>query len=292
MHDPRALAALPDVDLEAALRGLGRELAWPPSTPLADLDPARRARLRIEQTRLSPIAGWREGWGRSPGRPLRRAFVLAIVAVVAIAALAAALGLGLPGIRFVTAPTPSATGHGASPVASPTRSPTSIPSPTIPGPPGTGLGLGDPIPVADASGAVDFPVVRPPAETVGAPVSAWLLAGRLSLVWASGPGLPAMDEPGVGLILTEFRGSIDAGYLQKVIDQGTTITPVTVGGAAGFWITGQRHELVLVDPSGQPVFDSRRSVGDTLIWARGDVTYRLETALGRADGIALAESLR
>jgi hypothetical protein len=164
--------------------------------------------------------------------------------------------------------------------------------PTAPGPPGTGLGLGDPVAIGSAQDAVDFPLLRPPADTVGEPATAWLLAGRLSLVWPSGPGLPAMEEPTVGLILTQFRGSIDEGYFAKVIDQGTTITPVTVGGAKGFWISGEPHEIVLVDPSGRPVFDSRRSVGDTLIWAVGDITYRLESDLGSADSIAMAESLR
>jgi hypothetical protein len=41
-----------------------------------------------------------------------------------------------------------------------------------------------------------------------------------------------------------------------------------------------------------PVFDSRRIVGDTLLWARGGVTYRLESGLDRAAAIALAETLR
>ena len=101
-----------------------------------------------------------------------------------------------------------------------------------------------------------------------------------------------MLDPSTGLLLTEFRGSIDANYFSKVVTQGTTVTPVKVGDADGYWISGSPHEIILVDPSGEPVFDGRRSAGDTLIWAVGDLTYRLESALDREDAIALAESLR
>jgi hypothetical protein len=39
------------------------------------------------------------------------------------------------------------------------------------------------------------------------------------------------------------------------------------------------------------VSDSRRWVGDTLLWTDGGTTYRLETALGRDAAIRIAESL-
>jgi hypothetical protein len=66
---------------------------------------------------------------------------------------------------------------------------------------------------------------------------------------------------------------------------------VTVDGVTGYWISGRPHELVFVNPSGEPVFDSRRIVGDTLIWARDGITYRLESGLGRDGAIQLADSL-
>jgi len=65
-----------------------------------------------------------------------------------------------------------------------------------------------------------------------------------------------------------------------------------VDGVTGYWISGAPHEIVFVDEHGYPVFDSRRIVGDTLLWARGDVTYRLESGLDQAAAIALAHSLR
>jgi hypothetical protein len=154
------------------------------------------------------------------------------------------------------------------------------------------MGLGDPIAVADAVTSVDVPLRLPTAPGVGSPASAWLLAGRLSFVWPVSGMLPSTREPGVGLILSEFRGSIEPDYFQKVVGPDTTITAVSVDGVTGYWISGAPHEIVFVDVNGYPVFDSRRIVGDTLLWARGDVTYRLESGLDQAAAIALAGSLR
>jgi hypothetical protein len=224
---------------------------------------------------------------------------LAAIAVLTLAVIAGALGLGLPGIRIVQAPSassgPSTRPSGASPSGSGSLgslSPSPSPSPTISGPPGTGMGLGDPIAVADVAAAVDIPIVLPTAPGIGSPETAWIRDGRPSFVWPASLALPATREPGVGLILSEFRGSLQPEYFQKVLNADTTLTPVAVGDVTGYWISGAPHEIVFIDPYGQVVFDSRRIVGDTLIWARGDVTYRLESGLDRAAAIALAESLR
>jgi hypothetical protein len=226
------------------------------------------------------------------GGRLRRGLVLALVAVIVVAAIAGAIGLGLPGIRIVTAPSASP-GPTAAPNSSPQAS-ASAPSasPTVAGPAGSGMGLGNPIAVGDASTAAGIPLRLPTAAGVGAPVTAWILDGRLSLVWTTNRALPSTREPGVGLILAEFRGSLQPEYFQKVITPDTTITPVTVDGVTGYWISGAPHEIVFVDEHGQPIFDTRRIVGDTLLWARGDVTYRLESGLDRAGAIALAATLR
>jgi hypothetical protein len=285
-----------DAELEAALRDLGGELAIP---TLADrgtrLDPAARARARIAVGDIPRSWPWWRGWLVHPADlPLRRAVALAAVAVLAVAIVAGALGLGLPGIRIVQAPSATAPASGAAPSGSarPSASPPLSASPTISGPPGTGMGLGDPIAVAAAPSAVDIPIVLPTAPGVGTPATAWIIDGRLSFVWASSLALPATREPGVGLILAEFRGSVQPDYFQKILDANTTLTPVPVGDVTGYWISGAPHEIVFIDRNGQVVFDSRRIVGDTLIWARGDVTYRLESGLDRAAAIALAESLR
>jgi len=294
MRDRSTRLTMTDTDLEAALRDLGREVTIPSTAERAtSIDPAARARARIAlgdvSKRRFPV------WLVAPtGLPLRRALVLVAIALLAIVVVAGALGLGLPGIRFTQAPTgsprPGSPAPGGSPLMESAQP--SSPAPTTSGPPGTGLGLGDPVGLADLSSAVDIPVLLPTASGVGSPVTAWLLDGRLTLVWPAGSALPPTRDPRIGLILSEFRGSVRPDYFQKILDPATTLTPVTVAGVTGYWISGAPHEIVFVDRYGQAVFDSRRIVGDTLLWTRGDVTYRLESGLDQAATIALAESLR
>ena len=294
MPDPTSGMPIADVDLEAALRDVAGSLAIPGQDGVAEFDPARQARLRIEQGEAGARSWRRWAWlTPSPGRRVGRGTALALVAVVVVAAIAGAIGLGLPGIRIVPAPSGSAVLGSATPASSPSGSPVETsPSPTIASPLGASMGLGAPIAVGDAATSVDIPVRLPAAPGVGSPASAWLLAGRLSLVWPVGGNLRSTREPGVGLILSEFRGSIEPDYFQKVVGPDTKITAVSVDGTTGYWISGAPHEIVFIGADGEPVFDSRRIVGDTLLWARGDVTYRLESGLDQAAAIALAESLR
>ena len=293
MADVRDLARLPEPELELALRELGRSLAWPASPGATTDDPAARARRRIVDAGIRPGSrSWTPSWPRR--RPLGSSLGLAFVALLVIAAIAAAIGLGLPGIRILTtsspiptaSPAPSATPR----VVVPGTTPSPTPSPS-PGPLGWQLGLGDPFSVDLARKAVSFPVRLPP-DSIGPPTSAWFLDGRVSFVWPAGPGLPPLEERDLGLVLTEMEGGVDEGYFEKVLGPGTTLETVRVDGTTGYWITGRPHEIIYVNPHGDPVFDSRRIVGDTLMWARDGITYRLETNLGREAAIALAESLR
>jgi hypothetical protein len=104
--------------------------------------------------------------------------------------------------------------------------------------------------------------------------------------------MPDTEEPGVGLLLTELRGSVDKDFFGKMIGGGTMLTPVTVDGSTGYWIAGALHDFFYLDANGQVVVDGRRVVGDTLIWTRGSITFRLETSLGREAAIRIAETIR
>ncbi len=284
-----------DDELAAALRDLAGHLAVPsagaPTAPLT-ADPARLARLRIE-------AGAARGWIRRPHvRPLRRGLLVGLAAVLAIAAVAGAIGLGVPGIRIVPGPVPSSGASAPGSSAPPSSSPPALASPSpIPPPgsasnlPGSGLGLGTPIVAATAGSVAGIAIVLPPDPAIGPPASTWLLDRRVSFVWPAGPELPPAADPTIGLILSEFRGSLEPGYFEKVIGPGTTIEPVRVRGTTGWWVSGAPHEFIYVDAAGQPAFDSRRTVGDTLMWSDGAITYRLESGLDQAAAIALADSL-
>jgi hypothetical protein len=229
--------------------------------------------------------------------------------LAALAALAGAAGLGLPGLRIMLgSPTASPTSDGgAAPSAgssagasaraatgsSPSARPAASPTP-VPGPPGSGLKLGNQIVTDALDGQAGFHVVLPSDAAVGPPDAAWIDPTRndqVTLVWAANAALPETTEPGIGLLLTEFRGTVQDGYFSKVLGQDTTVELALVDGRRAYWISGNPHMFFYEGPDGF-VEDSRRWVGDVLLWADGPITYRLETSLGRDAAIDIAESMR
>jgi len=293
--EPRlALASMPDDDLAGALRQLATSIAFPSAVPAEPTAPdlAARARRRIEQNPPRRSIWQRLGLR---GRPMRRGLVLALVALLVLAAVAGAVGLGLPGLRIIfgNPPSPSSISN-----LSPTPSSGPSPTPSGPGPSATiqplggSLGLGDALPFADVERQAGFDVLLPTDPPVGPPDVSYLNGQRVALVWATRPALPETNTLGIGLVIVEFRGTVDQGYYEKILGGETNITPVTVDGGRGYWISGGPHFFFYTDAKGQVVTDESRVVGDVLIWATADVTYRLETSLDKAAAIKLAESLR
>jgi hypothetical protein len=298
----RALLALPDDELVGALRQLATSVAFPSavSTEPGAPDLAVRARRHIE---LNPprrsiwqrlALGGRVGGGAGlRARPVRRGLVLALVTLLVLAAVAGAVGLGLPGLRIIFGEVPS-----PSPISSPTPSSIASLTPSGPAPSATiqplggSLGLGDALPFAEVERQAGFDVLLPTDPPIGPPDVSYLNGQRVALVWASRPALPETNTLGIGLVLAEFQGTVDQGYYEKILGGETTITPVTVDGARGYWISGGPHFFFYRDAQGQVVTDESRVVGDVLVWATADVTYRLETSLDMAAAIKLAESLR
>jgi hypothetical protein len=266
-----------DQALEGALRDLATAIDYPSAGPAgADIATRVRGRVAASSPRRGPL-----DWLRA--RPLRRSVVVAIAAILILAAVAGAIGLGVPGIRIIFGgPTPPPS------LASPSLNP----SATAPRPVGQTMGLGTKVTVEEAAELAGVDLRLPPDPSIGPPETAYLLANRVALVWGERPGLPPDPSSGVGLLLSEFRGSVDEGYYTKSLDSGARVTPVTVGGNPGYWIDGPQHFFFYTDPSGKMVEEARRVVGDTLIWSDGDVTYRLESQLSMEDAIRLAASLR
>lgn len=275
---------MPD-SLELALTDLAGAIAFPAPSPAF----ATRVRARIEAAPAPAEPAWRRWrrWASAPGgtRPVRRSLLIAVALLLVAATVAAAIGLGLPGIRILFGPppiaTPGATVRPSGPAASLA--------------PGARLGLGEQVEVADLASRAAFPVRYPTDPLVGPPDTAWIdprKAGQVALVWRTRPDLPATNEPGVGMLLGQFNGRLDDGMTTKMIDSGTKVERVLVGENPGFWITGDTHFFFYEDANGLFIDDSRRWVGDALLWTEGGLTYRLEIALGREAAIRLAESLR
>jgi hypothetical protein len=284
----RSLQLLDDAGLAAALADLSEAIDWPTAGPAspggADLATAIRIRIEAGAVPSDRRARWRSAWGS--WRPVRRVLVVAVVALLAlavVAALAGAAGLGLPGIRILLGPAPVS--PPPTPVAAPSRSPAAVP--------GIGMHLGERVELADLDQRAEFPVRWPQDPAIGPPDAAYVdssLGGQVTLVWASRPDLPDTIQPGVGLVMSVFRGSYDSSFLNKAVGSGTIVQLVQVDGERAFWLSGGPHFFFYTSPSGQ-VFDPRRWVGDALLWADGSTTYRLESALGLERTIEIAESL-
>jgi hypothetical protein len=239
--------------LEAALRELAADIAYPPT-------PDVRAALSMRLA--TPV---RDRWW--PG-PLPRAVVLAAVTTLLLAAVAAALVLALPGLRITITP--------------------ELPTPTL----GTRLALGEPAAADTLSTRATFTVHLP--RTLGTPDEAYVAAdGRVvTLLYAADRSLPEIGGTGIGLLLQQFDGTLDSGQVEKLVPEvGATVAPVEVAGEPGFWIEGHPHVVRFIDPSGAEGMAPSRLAGDTLVWERGGILYRIESELGRAATIQVAETI-
>ena len=256
--------------LEARLTGLADHLLYP-SVP--DLAGPVRAQLQARPARR-PWDGL--------ALPLRRrapafALVAAVVAVAAVLGLSGAARravagwLGLSGLDVrIGGPEPA------------------------PRAPGGDLNLGRPTTLRAAQAGVSFEV-RVPGE-MGAPDEVYVAhdvtGGRVSLVYRSGPSLPAAPHSDVGLLVTQFEASLEEELMQKVVSTGSRVDFVSVQGRRAYWISGAPHFLLYVDDHGDVVEDTVRLAGNVLAWEEGPVTVRLETALGRGRALEIARSMR
>ncbi|MGH2599854.1 MAG: hypothetical protein ACRDJ9_10760, partial [Dehalococcoidia bacterium] len=111
------------------------------------------------------------------------------------------------------------------------------------------------------------------------------------LAYAPQPGLPEVQETGVGLLVAEFRGTF-LPFLGKGLPPGSVLEVVMVGGEPAYWVTGEPHVLLYRDRTGAVHEERSRLAGNTLLWERDGVTYRLESALERDAAVRIAESIR
>ena len=272
------LLQLSDDELGAALRGLTPAVAWPDARLAPDgPDLATRVRARLVAAPPSRRGStWR----------LRPALVLAIVALVVLAAVAGAVAFGVPGIRLIFG-NPGGTPPPA--VSSPTTPATNGASAS---PAGSSVDLGEQVDPASLGNRVDFPVLFPNDPALGAPDAAYVSErDEVALVWAPSDDLPPTVESDIGLLIMQFRGSVSPEPIGKIISSGTIVEPVRMREGSGYWITGNPHVYFYMTPDGEYVDEGRRWVGDALIWQRGDMTYRIETSLGRDAAIRIAESI-
>jgi len=208
---------------------------------------------------------------------------LALLAAALVAALAAgavvAGYLHIPGVNIQR-----------------TSRPLPTPSTTAPTTPlGTRLDLGSLEPsLAQAQADAGFRVLVPSA--LGQPEYVFYKASPVplvSLVYSPRAELPAGTDPEVGALFMEFRSADSIGYLTKLVGPGTKIEQVTVNGVPGIWLEGAPHEVfVAPSPGGNPFLDRVRLAGNTLLWYRDGVTYRLEADVTKQRALEIAGTVR
>ncbi len=252
---------LDDDALGRALTATAREIEWPKTPDVS----GRIAEMLDDHQRVPSLARTRLSLPRR-----RRTVLLVVLGVVllSLAAVAAKVVIDLGALTIDTFP----------------GLPTALPSAVASGPT-----LGHPATLPDAEREAGFTARVPGA--LGSPDAVWVDetsdGTRIVLGWTSSETLPTIDDLPWGAVLYEFHG--DAALASKVLfSEGSTLDQVEVGGRDAWWITGP-HELDLV--TGEDTYARYRVMGNVLVWKSGDVVMRLETTLGRAAAISIAESV-
>lgn len=238
--------------LDAALRDLADELAFPPTPDLRTV-----LAVRLSQP---PRRSWLpSAWPRS--------LAVAVIALLLMAAAAGAAVLVLPGLRLTFVPT--------------------LPTPSLPADAlATRLALGELVPLDTVEAGVPAMLGEPDE------VYASQAGEVISLVYASGDDLPELAGSGIGLLVQQINGSLDRERIEKLMLEGVaSVTPMEVEGAEGFWIEGPPHLVYYRGPSGEERSEMTRLVDDTLVWQRGSVLYRIESGLGLEETRRMAESI-
>jgi hypothetical protein len=86
--------------------------------------------------------------------------------------------------------------------------------------------------------------------------------------------------------------SIDEAFIfKKLAAVGTNVETVSVRGKPAYFLSGEPHEVMLVDEYDLPVQETLRLARNTLLWEEDGRTLRLEGDLSRDEAVTIAESL-
>jgi hypothetical protein len=263
MNDYRGTSAI-----ELMLAETGRHVAFP-----RERDFSASVRSRIENR---TTAGRRVFWSWSP----RAAFVLALALIAVItsglvlfpdARRAIADFLGISGVEIRVQE------------KAPSVKPPATPS----------LELGEASSIAGAQGQVAFDILVPSAPELAEPrvfLDTTAFGGAVTFVYEPGPRLPETEETGVGLLLTQFEAGIEQDLIKKVAVPGSFVMPLRFGDQA-YWIEGDPHTILYRDSDGNILPDRTRLAGNTLLWEKDGVSYRIESELDRAGALRIARSM-
>ena len=144
--------------------------------------------------------------------------------------------------------------------------------------PGAPLDLGVPVSLVNA------------AETAGfQPLRSSLLGDPDRVTWDG--AMLWFRYGNVRLLVSQFRGSERIQLVKKIVEPRTTITPLTVRGQQGYFLSGATHFLYLAPTD--VIRDERvRLARNVLLWQHGPLTLRLEGDLPVREALRIAQSFR
>jgi len=259
MSDPQ------NMQIEQRLIRLGQRLDLPASPDIAD-----RVAAELE---AGPIGrpGPRRSWWLRPGFATAAAVVLLVAGALVVSPTtrdAVADWIGLDGLRVE---------YGRKPAR----------------PLGSELLLGDRTTLQGARETAGFEIGVPAA--LGPPDEVYVAreepGSRISLVYEADDELPRTETTRVGLLLTAFRARIDDEMILKKSIGAGLVEQVDVGGAPGYWFTGEPHVLFYIDENGEFSEDRARLAGNTLAWQAEGLVYRLESSLSKQRALEIARSV-
>ena len=134
-------------------------------------------------------------------------------------------------------------------------------------------GLAGPMSVEDATHRAGFNLILPPKH---------------GGIYAEDGIIATYVRPRV--VLTEARS--DLGTTKKFVSPQTRLEPLRVNDHDGMWIQGAPHVLMYADSTGRGIEKHVRVAGNTLVWAYGSVTLRIEGPLTQAQALHIASSIR
>jgi hypothetical protein len=95
----------------------------------------------------------------------------------------------------------------------------------------------------------------------------------------------------VRLLVSQFVGSERIELVKKLVEPRTTITPVTVEGRQGYFLSGATHFLYLA-PTDLIREERVRLARNVLLWQHGALTVRLEGDVSVREALLIARSFR
>ncbi len=140
--------------------------------------------------------------------------------------------------------------------------------------------IGTPLPLSEIAEAVGF---EPALPTTGDPPL------QSSVLFYGDQAVVVVQYADFDLWQARLQQGASFG---KLADEESILVELSVNSEPATWLSGGQHFVRYLDPEGNPIAGSDRTVNrSTLIWRTPNAFYRLETDLSLAEALRIAETL-